>query len=190
MQRWALNFPSNKGQQKWSFSLNAKGRWGYKPTRCLNLSKKVLRDEIPCDGQVMTLKARRKVTEEPPQHCSLGTVTSSESTRLMLKAPALCLVTLCCSRDAPTPPVQPPGRREEGNKPWFPHNVRWFSDQQEKKKKKALKCIPWEKAKWGFAGWVKGFANPGFREITQKPHAAPEKVLRRLLKKSHFNLLI
>lgn len=37
---------------------------------------------------------------------------------------------------------------------------------------------------------VTGFANPGFKEITQKPHAAPKKVLRRLLKKSHFNLLI
>lgn len=44
--------------------------------------------------------------------------------------------------------------------------------------------------KQGFAGFMIDFASPGFKEIAQEPQAAAKKVLRKLLKKSHFNLLI
>lgn len=44
--------------------------------------------------------------------------------------------------------------------------------------------------KWGFDGLMVDFASPIFKEISQESQVTAKKMLRKLLKKSHFNLLI
>lgn len=44
--------------------------------------------------------------------------------------------------------------------------------------------------KWAFAGFMIDIASPSFNEIAPEPQVAAKKPLRKLLKKSYFNLLI
>lgn len=62
--------------------------------------------------------------------------------------------------------------------------------QRPRERESSLNYIAWEKMKWAFAGFMIDIASPSFNEIAPEPQVAAKKPLRKLLKKSYFNLLI
>lgn len=71
-------------------------------------------------------------------------------------------------------------------KPLSPHCL---LAQQPVEKESALTSHE-KKNKGGFSMFMIDFASPRVNEIAQETQVAAEKVLKKLLKKSHFNLLI